>query len=210
MVSVARLAIDKRAAGTIWITQPRRDPDLGPVFDVLPPYWDEEVAFFRRLAEDEQAFKDVQDKPKEDKEKEDKEGKEDKEDKEKEDKEDKEKEDKEKESKEEPKDKSEDKEDKENKDEKDEKERKDDKDLHGDVFLKDSEALFKTLETSFAPPRVGDESPDGPPGEPVVTQPALGRTFIRADERPAVGERIVADPDPDPETDSGDAADGAS
>jgi hypothetical protein len=48
MRTVAELAIsDQRAAGTVWITKARPDPVLGSVYDQLPPYWDDEVRFFR-------------------------------------------------------------------------------------------------------------------------------------------------------------------
>lgn len=45
MRQMASLAI-QRQAYTIWITTTREDPDLGAVYDELPPYWADEVKFF--------------------------------------------------------------------------------------------------------------------------------------------------------------------
>jgi hypothetical protein len=33
-----------RVAATVWITESRKDPVLGSVYDQLPPYWSDEVA----------------------------------------------------------------------------------------------------------------------------------------------------------------------
>jgi hypothetical protein len=68
------------------------------------------------------------------------------------------------------------------------------------VILKDSELLFKNLETAGLAdsaelePETGwgaEGSYAGPGGS---DRAAHGRTFIRGEERPAVGERVVADP----------------
>ena len=34
-----------KGARTVWITRARQDPQLGSVYDELPTYWDEMVAF---------------------------------------------------------------------------------------------------------------------------------------------------------------------
>ncbi|SFT55425.1 Spherulation-specific family 4 [Geodermatophilus amargosae] len=46
MRQVIALAI-QRSARTVWVTRARQDPVLGSVYDELPPYWDEMVAFIR-------------------------------------------------------------------------------------------------------------------------------------------------------------------
>jgi hypothetical protein len=213
MTGVLDTAVNKRAVGNIWVTLPRSDASLGPVFDSLPPYFKEEVDFFRPIVQaEEQRFKDEKD-VKDDKDgkdnkdaknekdakdqKDEKDGKDDKDVKDqkdvKDDKDDKDnkdgkdnKDDKDS-TKEEPKEKPEDKEDKENKDDADKAE-KDDKDDPPE-FLKDSES-FKTAEIAFGVPPL-------PVGNGAAVEPesAPGRTFIRAHERPLVGERVVADPD---------------
>ncbi len=47
MKSMVDFAITKRAAGTIWVTTSRNPPAFGPVFDVLPTYFESQVALFR-------------------------------------------------------------------------------------------------------------------------------------------------------------------
>ncbi|MEU7730178.1 hypothetical protein AB0B78_33905 [Streptomyces sp. NPDC040724] len=221
MQSVAKKAIAERAAGTVWITTSRQDPNLGAVFDVLPPYWDEEVAFFRAFVlKEEKDAKDAKD-AKDDKEgKEAKEAKEDKEYKDdkdaKDDKEAKEAKD----DKDNPdhlkyeKDTKDDKDDpdasKYTKDSKDDKDWKDDKDIpdyHKDlkdekeekerkdgkdqIFEKEGETFLKGLQVTGLT--------DHPEDEPALEAPEgeplpLGRTFIRPLERPEVGAAVVADP----------------
>jgi hypothetical protein len=51
MRSIVDLAIRERGAGTIWVTRSRLLPGLGRVFDVLPSYWEDEVALFRPFVE---------------------------------------------------------------------------------------------------------------------------------------------------------------
>ena len=211
MTKILDLAIQKRGAGTIWVTVPRRDPSLGPVFDTLPPYWAEQVAYFRPIvAAEEQRAKDAKDQKdgKDEKDgadskaaKDDKDGKDDKDTKDEKDakdpkdgkddkdtKDEKDGKDEKDAAKEDPKEKAEDKEDKENKDGKDFQDDKNEKDTTPDEFLKDSES-FKTLEVAFGTP------PPEEDGDEYEPEPPPGRTFIRASERPLVGERIVADPD---------------
>jgi hypothetical protein len=208
------VAIAARGTATIWITLPRQDPNLGAVYDVLPPYWDDEVAFFDfYVRRDDQALKDAKDgKDVPDQAaKDDKDGKDTPDQAAKDDKDGKDTPD------QAAKDAKDTKDDKDNKDIpdkpkedpeetpltdkqiKDSKDFKDDPDKTHDKpveTLKDSEVLFKTLETAgLADPAAGPEAGYGAasPGE----DPAQGRTFIRGEERPAVGERIVADP-PEP------------
>jgi hypothetical protein len=214
MRTVANVAVNARGAATIWITLPRQDASLGAVYDVLPPYWDDEVAFFDVYRQrDDDAAKDAQDT----KDAQDQAAQEQKDTKDASDKTDKDNKD----DKDTPDDAAKnDKDTKDNKDDKDipdkpkedseeipltDKQIKDSKDFKDDgdkthdkpvEILKDSEAPFKTLETAgLADPAAGTEAGYGAasPGE----DPAQGRTFIRGEERPAVGERIVADP-PEP------------
>lgn len=218
MQSIAQLAVDKRGAWTVWITRSRQDSGLNPAFDTLPPYWDEQIAFFRRFVDaEEQAFKDATDTAKEGKDTKDtkdtKDGKDDKDSKESKD------------SKDVPddaaakaekdtKDGKDDKEDKDSKDtadnppkdpkeddltEKQEKDLKDFKDqpdeklIHGEEFKKDSENAAKGLESLGLSDRA--ESPET--DEEESDDEPVGRTYITPAERPVVGERVVADP---PET----------
>jgi hypothetical protein len=199
------LATGARNAGNVWITLPRLDPDLGAVYDVLPGYWDEEVAYFdtfRRRDEDAaKEAKDGKDVP-------DQESKDAKDTKDQPDKDQKDSKD----AKDAPDDAAQwskdTKDDKDGKDvpdkpkeedegpppptEKQEKDGKDFKDGQDNPkipdILKDSEALAKTLEmagNAFAPHDLPEPDPD---------DPSTGRTFIRPGERPSVGEQIVADP----------------
>ncbi|MFI9152426.1 hypothetical protein [Streptomyces sp. NPDC053367] len=131
MRSVAELAVGERNARTVWITRSRQDPNLGAVFDVLPPYWEDEVGFFRAfLLQEEKEAKDTKD------DKENKEAKDSKDDKEqKDDKDDKEQ-----------------KDDKDAKDEKEAKDSKDDKDAKdgkddSDKFTKDDKDVKDEKET---------------------------------------------------------------
>lgn len=211
MRTVASVAIGARGTATIWITLPRQDPSLGVVYDILPPYWDDEVLFFedyvRRDDDAVKQAKDAKDAPdktakeaKEAKESADQAAKDVKDAKDtpdaaaknskdtKDDKDAKDVPDKPKEDSEEPP--------LTEKQIKDSKDFKDDPDKHTDKpqeVLKDSEQLFKTLETAGGAgpgPAAGAEDGGAYPGN----EPAQGRTFIRGEERPAVGERIVADP----------------
>jgi hypothetical protein len=43
LFSLMQLAMS-RGAATVWITEAEHDPELGAVYDQLPPYWDDEVA----------------------------------------------------------------------------------------------------------------------------------------------------------------------
>jgi hypothetical protein len=225
MRTVANLAVGSRGAGTIWITLPRQDPNLGAGYDVLPPYWDDEVAFFESfLRRDEDARKDAKDgkdipdqarkDDKDGKDVPDQAAKDDKDRKDvpdqaatddkdrKDDKDGKDIPDKPKEDPEKPKEDS--KEDADSKAFKDEQDKDHPSEL---VVLKDSEQMFKTLETAgpagsaeAEPPPTGsvpdEDSYAGPGGNDRTAQ---GRTFIRGEERPAVGERVVADPPRDGE-----------
>ncbi|MTD55246.1 hypothetical protein [Amycolatopsis pithecellobii] len=209
MNTMARLAIDRRGAWTVWITRPRRDDTLGAVYDSLPPYWLDEVAFFRRYADDEdraaKSTKDTQDEKRSKDEGDQKGQKDDKDHKDdpdnkasKDDKDvpDQVKDDKDNKDNKEAKDKEDVKEDTKDEPELTDKQQKDTKDFKDDddnpkplETLKDSELAFKVLETvgldvASAPV----ERPEAEAGRP------LGRTFIRPHERPVVGESIVADP----------------
>lgn len=208
MRRVANLAINERGSTTISISRPRQDPTLGAVYDVLPVYWDDQVAFFqafvRQEEKDAKDAKDGKDEPDGEKqqkdskdqgdsknEKDTKDGKDEKDNKEDID--------------------AAQKVDKDNKDGKGakdepdsqkpepegetEKQAKDGKDFKEandkqPEFLKDGpDSALKTLETigmGLLPDSGADATDDG-----VL---AIGRTFIRPDERPVVGERIVAEP----------------
>ena len=222
MRTVANLAITSRGAGTIWITLPRQDPNLGAVYDVLPPYWAEEVAVFESFVRrDEQAAKDAKDgkdepdqvhkdeqdekdlsdqaameakAAKDDPDKLEKETTDAKELKDNKDIPDKAKEDPE--TKDEAKD---------TKEDKDEQAFKDARDKDPE-FLKDSELTFKVLEvaglveSAAREPGAGAATDQDDVESDDLDRIGIGRTFIRAEERPAVGERIVADaPEPDRE-----------
>lgn len=220
MRTVANLAITSRGAGTIWITLPRQDPNLGAVYDVLPPYWADEVAVFESFVRrDEQAAKDLKDgkdepdqaqkdatdaksladaaakevkDAKDDPDADEKETADTKERKDNKDIPDKTKEDPET-SKDEAKD---------TKEDKDEQAFKDARDTPP-VFLKDSELTFKVIEVAGLVEPAAREpgagaATGGDPELDDLDRIAIGRTFIRAEERPAVGERIVAD-DPEPD-----------
>jgi hypothetical protein len=209
MTKMARLAIDTRGAWTIWITRPRQDATLGAVYDTLPPYWTEEVAFFRHYADEEdrvaQDTKDTQDHKREKDESDHKQQKDSKDHKdepdqkaEKDDKDvpDQQKDQKDTQDNKAAKDKEDVKEDTKDEPELTEKQQKDTKDFKDDPdnakpleTLKDSEAAFKVIET------IGLDVAPAPveTGEPEADRP-VGRTFIRPYERPVVGESIVRDP----------------
>ncbi|GAA3788769.1 hypothetical protein ACFS5L_15940 [Streptomyces phyllanthi] len=225
MRSIAKLAVgDQRVAGTVWITRSRQDPNFGAVFDVLPPYWDEEVLFFRDfLIQDEKGAKDAKDDKddkdnpdaaeqkiqKDDKDSKDnkdgKDGKDDKENKDGKDKEDKDaKDDKEQKDEKDEKDGKEEKDSKDNKDdpdtitpkqEKDLKDLKDVPDKKSGVFEKDSESRLKGLEVTGLGDVPGFLEDEPAPALADDEPVPLGRTFIRPEERPEVGSSIVADPD---------------
>ncbi|PJJ06566.1 hypothetical protein BX264_7105 [Streptomyces sp. 2333.5] len=223
MRSVAELAVHERGAGTVWITTSRQDPNLGAVFDVLPPYWDDEVAFFRAfLLKDTKDAKDVKDGKEAKEQKEVKEHKEDKEDKEekeaKEHKEQKEeKEDQEARAKEakEHKEEKEEKEDQEAAEAKEHKDHKDDPDnFKADKDNPDDFKINQDTKTETERKDAKDHTfekegemslkglevtglTDRPMDETQAPEGAplpLGRTFIRPVERPEVGATIVAEP----------------
>ncbi|MFD7874405.1 hypothetical protein ACFV5G_09855 [Streptomyces sp. NPDC059766] len=224
MRTVADLAVRERAAGTVWITRSRQDPTLGSVFDVLPPYWDDEVAFFRAFldqdekeakdgkdAKDEKEAKEAKDSKEEKEEKDDKDSKDDKEAKENKDAKDEpdaaEAQKNAKDEKDDPdqvkfdKDNKDNKDDKESKDEadakfdKDQKEEKERKDSKDQMFEKEGETSLKGLErTGPGGPPRHESLPEAPEEAPADAQVPLGRTFIRPEERPEVGATIVADP----------------
>lgn len=219
MRNVVALAIsDERASNTVWVTRPRNDPFLGIQYDVLPPYFDEEVALFQyfvdqeekdatdskeeadelrrkadadtakerqqKIDDDFKAESDIQRAKDEKDEKYDADTKVAKD------------------NKDTPDDavkaKPEDKEIKEDKDYSDAKNEQDDKPYNPETYLKDSEQGVKTLEAMFGRQRWS------PPGRPptdvelrlVALEEALQlRTFIQPDERPSVGDSVVADPD---------------
>jgi hypothetical protein len=211
MRKAATLAIDKRGTTTVWITRPRQDPTLGTVYDTLPPYWNDEVAFFKRFADQEDkdykdgkdnkdepdraqaAAKDLKDQ-KEAKEaqeaKDSKDGKDGKDDPDQAAKDTKDAKDEPDKTKEDP------KEDEAltEKQETDLKGFKDGNDKQPE-FLKDSEVTNKGLESAGLPAESRGLPADFD-ADPALNAPAVaeGRTFIRPDERPAVGERIVAGP----------------
>jgi hypothetical protein len=218
MRDVANMAIVSRGTSTIWITLPRQDANLGAVYDVLPPYWDDEVALFAAYVQrDDDARKDAKDgKDTPDQAAKDaKDGKDTPDQAAKDAKDSKDTPDQAAKDAKDSKDSKDDKEiaDKPPKEDPDtpvltDKQIKDSKDFKDDQdhpkipdVLKDSEQMFKTRETAaLADPAPGAADPGAESYEtPAGGDQAQGRTFIRGEERPAVGERIVADP-PEPPT----------
>ncbi len=226
MRKMANLAIDKRGARTIWVTRPRQDTTLGTVFDLLPPYWADEVAFFQRFADQEEAEakeakdgKDIPDQAAAKSSKDSKDGKDDPDQAAKDAKDAKDDPDNAAQAAKDSKDAKDGKDDPDNaaqaaKDNKDAKDGKDDpdqavtpkqeKDLkdfkdQGDKppeFVKDSEVPLKALEAGQQP--LSDQDfPAGPAADDDQPE-GTARTFVRPAERPAVGEQVVADPATDP------------
>lgn len=228
MRKMANLAIDKRGARTIWITRPRQDATLGTVYDVLPPYWADEVAFFQRFAEQEESeakdAKDGKDIPDQAAAKDTKDAKDAKDEPDQVAKDSKDAKDDPDNAAQAAKDHKDDKDGKDepdaqaNKDQKDDKDGKDEPDQaltpkqekdikdfkdEGDKipeFVKDSESPLKGLEVGGRllqdedfPADLIDADEDQPEG--------TARTFVRPSERPAVGERVVADPPSDRQAD---------